>query len=90
MALCAPSEDAIYSFLEALITTVNEHAAKERYVIITKCTKKSKKGNIQKAWLICDKGRKALAEENSIHDSSSHQTNCPFDMIALQDLKTGQ
>ena len=81
MALRAPSEDAIYSSLEVLITTVNKYAAKKRYAIVTKHTKKSKKDNIQKAWLICDKGRKAPAERNSIRDLSSRQTNCPFDMI---------
>lgn len=90
MALHASSEDAIYSSLKAFVTTVNKHAVKERYKIVTKRTKKSKKGNIQKAWPICDKGRKALAEENSIRDSSSCQTNCPFNMIAQQDLETGQ
>lgn len=51
MELRAPSENEVFSCFSTLISAINEHAAKEEYVVATKHSKKSQKTGFRKVWL---------------------------------------
>ena len=74
-------------FLDKLIIALNAFASLQRYKIIKKCTKTSKKGVFWKAVLIHDRGKKYIDKSRNKQDTSSWKTNCPFNIITVLEEK---
>ena len=85
-----PPERESYPSLDALISAINAHAAGEGYAVVRFRTRYSKKNELRKVWLRCDKGGKYEAKGSGKRDTSTRQTECPFELIALRDLETSQ
>lgn len=82
MALLPPSSNSRYVSFEELRLAVNAHAASQGYAIVTKRSKKNKRGVLRKVWMFCDKSRVFKSEGHGRRETSSRSTECPFELIA--------
>ena len=72
-----------YATLEELISAINIFIVIQRYVVIKKQTRKSKKDILQKAILIYNKNKIYINKRRSVKNTTLHKYNCLFDKIAL-------
>jgi hypothetical protein len=70
-----------YSTLDELIVTINQHASKQKYAVIKKRMKKSKKEILRKAVLRCDKDKIAKSQEFNKRETSTRLCECSFETI---------
>lgn len=75
--------NGFYPSLDELIIALNTFASLQGYAVVKRRTKTSKKGVLQKALLMCDRGKEHIDKSRGKRDTSSRKTNCPFDMIAV-------
>ena len=90
MNLSPPPENRFYSSCETFFTAVNQHTANKRYAVVTKRSKKTKDGELQKVWLCCNKRVKYVSKGYGKHSSSICLTKCLFEVIAKSDSETSQ
>lgn len=87
MNLEPPPTDETYLSLPTLITAVNEFAGPQGYAVVKRRTKNSKKGEIRKAWLGCDRGKEFKAEGfGKRQHGTSRRIDCKFEAIAMRGL----
>ena len=87
MDLLPPPENQSYESLSDLVSAINAHAAAQGYAVVIKRSKKSKKGLVRKAWLICDKSRRERNQGHGRRQTSSRKTDCPFEVVAVLDTE---
>ncbi len=74
---------AFYATLEELILAVNVFIVTQSYAVVKRRTKKSKKGVLQKAVLMCDRSKAHVDEGRFARDTTSRKYDCLFDVVAL-------
>ncbi len=74
--------------LEELLSAVNVYASTQGYAVVKRRTKKSKKGVLRKAVIMCDRSKVHMDEGRFKRDTSSRKCDCPFDAVAT--LETGR
>lgn len=74
--LFSPSNGVYVSF-HKLLEYLNKHSAKQRYPVTIKRSKKSKKQELRKVWLKCDKRGKNKRREKGICQILSWRNECP-------------
>ncbi len=72
-----------YLSLNKLIIALNAFVLLQRYAIVKRCTKTRKKVLLQKAVLICDKGKEHINKSREKRDTLTRKINCLFDIIAV-------
>ena len=82
MPLLPPADRQSFETLEDCLFCLNRHAGPEGYAVVLHRTKKSKLGIRRKAWIICDRGRKARPHGEERCHSSRRRIECPLSCIA--------
>lgn len=82
MDLQPPPVNQVYASFQELLKAVNTHAANKGYAVIIKRSKKSRKQELRKVWLKCDKSGQCKVRGFGICQSSSRKEDCPFESIA--------
>ena len=82
MELRPPFTTEVYNTYQDLYVTVNIHASKKGYAITTKHSKKNKKGELQKAWMQCDKAGVFKAKRFGKKENAIRKDECSFTIIA--------
>ena len=85
MELRPPSTTETYANFQDLHVAVNIYASKEGYAITTKRSKKSKKGELRKVWMQCDKGSIFKAKGFGKMETATRRDEYPFMIIATRD-----
>ena len=83
MNLLSSLEDSLYSFIEALVLAVNNHADSKKYAIVIARSKINKKSLKRKIWLRCDREDKLRESKDMkrVHEITKLQ-KCSFKAIA--------
>ncbi len=82
MKLCPSSITETYITFQDLHTVVNIYASKEGYAITIKRSKKSKKGELWKVWMHCNKGGVFKAKGFRKWETATRRDECLFMIIA--------
>ena len=85
MTLLPPVDEQVFSSLEDLLLAVNQHAFTQGYAVTTKRTKKSKKLEIRKVWLRCDRGSVYKSKGYDKRQFSTRQVECSFSLTVVRD-----
>lgn len=83
MPLLSLAERQSFETLENCLLALNRHVDLERYAVVLHRTKKSKLKTRRKAWIICDRGRKATPRDEERRHSSSRRVECSFSCIVI-------
>ena len=82
MELYPPFTIEVYNTYQDLYVVVNIHKSKEGYAIITKRSKKNKKGELRKTWMQCDKSGIFKAKGFGKKETVIRKDECFFTIIA--------
>ncbi|KAN0079315.1 hypothetical protein V8E54_004529 [Elaphomyces granulatus] len=87
-AQLAPPPCGIYESVEVAIREMNLWAAPLGYAVIKGRTKYRKYKSLQKAWIICDRGKKSrllvAAADSKRPNRGTKKTECPFSITLLE------
>jgi hypothetical protein len=83
MKLLSSDLSNAYAILDELIIVINEHADAQKYVVVKKRIKISKKEVLRKAMFMCDKEKNLKSQEFERRETFTRVCECSFELIVI-------